>query len=90
MTVNEYRKERPSCGYCKHKSTSSAHCNAINDYIGNSRKARRCPLYIPREYPEPINTMDKVDESVGYYLKQVMELNNHFSHTRRKDGADNE
>ena len=73
MTVDEYRAKNRSCRYCVHRCRDHSHCNALDDYITNSKMAKRCPLYYPRKYVDG-DTVDLLEEIAT--LKMLLSTSN--------------
>ena len=70
--------------------------SAYNPYTGQSLLVNRC-VKCGKKIIATIDTkkiierdMERFNKQHGEYLRGLMTLNSHFSHTRRKDGADNE
>lgn len=49
MTVYEYRKKHPDCGYCHHRNPPFDYCSATNKRT-SKKTAKKCPCYVPEKW----------------------------------------
>ena len=49
MTVYEYRKKHPDCGYCHHRIPPFDNCCATNKRM-SKKTAKKCPCYVPKKW----------------------------------------
>lgn len=50
MTVTEYRRKHPHCGYCFHQIGRGGNTCRATGKTMRKRTARKCPCYVPHKW----------------------------------------